>query len=104
MGHTIGESSMAWSSAESTDTDNLTKCPELLRSPFVQPSLESTRNCQNFVRFRDYLLTLNRDTGLERVYGFKGWRLALMVVEFRNEDFDRVLTELQRPRCYRDKP
>ncbi len=29
MGHTIGESSMAWSSAESTDTDPLTKCQEL---------------------------------------------------------------------------
>jgi hypothetical protein len=52
------------------------------------------RNCQNFVRFGDYFLTINRETGQERVCQFKGWRLSLMVLEFGNEDFDRVLTEL----------
>ncbi len=85
---------MAWSSAESSDGDPLTKCQELLRSPFAEPALESTRNCEEFVRFGNYLLTLTTETGRERVYQFKDWRLASMIVQFGHEDFDRVLTDL----------
>src|SRR6266852_4685205 len=57
MGHTIGESSIGWSSSENT-SDPLSRCQEMLRSPLSNGSLDVTQECQNFVNNGDYLIII----------------------------------------------
>src|SRR6266566_8908345 len=95
MGHTIGESSMGWSSSENT-SDPLSKCQERLRSPLSNGSLDVTQKCQNFVDNGNYLIII-QDThqlGRERAYKFIRWKVALMVVQLPREDESNLIKEL----------
>jgi hypothetical protein len=95
MGHTIGESSMAWSSSENT-TDPLSRCQEMLRSPVSNGLLEVTRKCQNFVDNGDYLIIIQdaHQLGMERAYKFIRWKVALIVVQLPREGESNLIKEL----------
>jgi hypothetical protein len=96
MGHTIGENSMAWGSEELVDEpDPLSKCQEIVRSPVVEQSTDSARQCQDFVNHGNYSITLrNPNTQRERLFRFSGWTLSLLVVQFGHEERSRVVVEL----------
>ena len=95
MGHTIGESSMGWSSSENT-SDPLSNCQERLRSPVSNSSLDVTQKCQNFVDNGDYLIVIEdaHHLGRERAYKFIHWKVALMVVQLPREDESNLIKEL----------
>ena len=95
MGHTIGESSMQWSSSENT-TDPLSRCQELLRSSFLNVLPDVTQKCQTFVNNGDYLIILQDGSRLggERAYRFIGWKLALIVVQLPREYESDLIKEL----------
>src|SRR6266478_688465 len=95
MGHTIGESSMGWSSSENT-TDPLSRCQELLRSSFLNVLPDVTQKCQEFVNNGDYLIILQDGNrlGRERAYKFIGWKLALIVVQLPHENESDLIKEL----------
>jgi len=94
-GHTIGESSMQWGSSENTN-DPLSRCQELLRSPFLDVLPDVTQKCQEFVNNGDYLIILQDGNrlGRERAYRFIGWKLALIVVQFPREYESDLIKEL----------
>jgi len=95
MGHTIGESSMQWSSSENT-SDPLSRCQELLRSSFLNVLPDVTQECQRFVNNGDYLIILQDGSRLggERAYRFIGWKLALIVVQLPREYESDLIKEL----------
>jgi len=95
MGHTIGESSMQWSSSENTN-DPLSRCQELLRSSFLNVLPDVTQKCQGFVNDGDYLIILQDGSRLggERAYRFIDWKLALMVVQLPREHESDLIKEL----------
>ena len=95
MGHTIGESSMGWSSSENT-SDPLSRCQEMLRSPVSNNSLDVTRKCQNFVDNGDNLIVIQDAHHLarERAYKFIRWKVALIVVQLPREDESNLIKEL----------
>jgi hypothetical protein len=96
MGHAIGESSMAWSSNENFgDTDPLSKCQEIVRSPLLDQRLESARRCQDFVNSGTYIIDLRETKNPSaKVFKFTNWTLSLFVVAFADEERARVTAEL----------
>ena len=95
MGHTIGESSMGWSSSENTD-DPLSRCQEILRFSFLNGLEDVTQKCQNFVNSGDYLIIIHdaHRLGRERAYRFIRWKVALIVVQLPREDESNLIKEL----------
>jgi len=87
---------MAWSSEESYgDTDPLTRCQEILRSPLLEQSLESAQKCRDFVNRGAYLIDLQEPkSSREQVFVFTNWRLSLIVVKFAEAERARVTMEL----------
>jgi hypothetical protein len=96
MGHAVGESSMAWNSKENFgDTDPLSKCQEIVRSPLLDQRLESAQRCQDFVDRGSYLIDLRETKNPSaKVFRFTNWTLSLFVVSFANEERARVTAEL----------
>ena len=96
MGHSIGESSMTWSSEESYgDTDPLTKCHEVLGSRLLEQSLEPVRSCRDFVDRGTYLIDLREPkSSNEKVFIFRNWKLSMFIIKFSHDERGRVTMEL----------
>jgi hypothetical protein len=86
---------MQWGSSENTN-DPLSRCQELLRSPFLDVLPDVTQKCQEFVSNGDYLIILQDGNrlGRERAYKFIGWKLALIVVQLPREYESDLIKEL----------
>jgi hypothetical protein len=95
MGHTIGESSMRWSSSENT-SDPLSRCQEILRSPLSNALLDVTQQCQDFVNNGNYLIIVQdaHQIGREKAYRFVHWKVVMIVVEFPLEEESNLIKEL----------
>ncbi len=87
---------MTWSSQESYgETDPLTKCHEVLRSPLLEQSLEPVRSCRDFVDRGAYLIDLREPKNSnEKVFIFKNWKLSMFIFKFSNDERGRVIMEL----------
>ena len=95
MGHTIGESSMGWASAENSNGDPLSNCQAIIRSPLLEGFREQTEECRKFVNNGDYLVIIpDSPTRRARAYRFMNWRLVLIVIQLRREDEDNLIMEL----------
>ena len=96
IGHTLGENSMAWGSEEPVDEpDPLSKCQEIVRSALAMQSPDSARQCQEFVNHGNYSIILREPNAKrEKLFRFSDWTLSLMVVQFGQEERNRVVTEL----------
>ena len=96
MGHALGENSMAWASEEPTsDTDPLSKCQQIIHSAELQQYLDAQGRCQDFVEHGNYSIVLREpNRKRQRIYRFTHYVVSLMVVQYGNEERDRVIEEL----------
>ena len=96
LGHSIGEGSGTWASEEpNQDIDPLFKCQQMVRSPLLEQSLESTQRCREFVDHGSYQIDLRGfDGSHEKIFRFKNWRLSLIAARFGNAERSRVLADL----------
>ena len=87
---------MVWASEEPVDEpDPLSKCQEIVRSALSMQSPDSARQCQEFVNHGNYSIILREpNTKREKLFRFSDWTLSLMVVQFGQEERNRVVTEL----------
>ncbi len=95
MGHTIGESSMGWSSEENTG-DPLSTCQEVLRLSVLKGSEELAQKCQDFVENGNYLIIVQdaHEHDRKRAYSFVDWKLALIVEQLPYGEKDNLIMEL----------
>jgi len=96
MGHALGENSATWSSEESTsDPDPLSKCQQIIHSAALEQYLDAEGRCRDFVNRGDFSIVV-RGPNLkkQRFYRFSDYKISLMVVQYENEQRDRVVEEL----------